>query len=77
MGLRPLWEGACLDPRKDSCQNRWRKFWEDDETIQPRRTCSGSPVTWECILGPLCILSLGSREEPAVEFPELIGGVSV
>lgn len=27
-------------------------------------------------LGALCVLSLGSREEPAVEFPELIGGVS-
>lgn len=27
-------------------------------------------------LGALRILSLGSREEPAVEFPELIGGVS-
>lgn len=34
------------------------------------------PVTWECVFGALRILSLGSREQPAVESPEFMGGVS-
>ena len=32
-------------------------------------------MTWEYILGPPCVRSLDSREEPAVEFPELTSKV--
>lgn len=67
-------KGVCLDPRKGSYENCGRKFWEDDKTIQTGLMWRGSPVTWECILGSLCILSFGSREKPAAEFPELMDG---
>lgn len=58
-------EVVCLDPKKGSCQDCWRKFWKS-ETTPPGLSAAGALGLGSAALVPCVSQASVSREEPAV-----------